>query len=47
MKTKKFRFVKWARTYLGNLTKTARKLNKRIDAKISSNGKTITYWIVK
>jgi len=46
MKTKTFRFVKWARNYLGNLTKTARKLNKRIDVKISSNGKTIQYWIV-
>ena len=46
-KTKTFRFVKWARNYLGNLTKTARKLNKRIDVRISSNGKTITYWIVK
>ena len=35
-KSKTFRFVKWARNYLGNLTKTARKLNKRIDVKISS-----------
>jgi|TARA_R110000822_G_scaffold10478_1_gene39642 hypothetical protein len=47
MKMKKFRFVKWARNYLGKLTTTARKLNKRIDVKISSDGKTIQYWIVK
>ena len=47
MKTKTFRFVKWAKNYLGNLTRTAKKLKKRIDVKISSDGRTITYWIVK
>ena len=47
MKMKKFRFVKWTRNYLGKLTKTAKKLNKRIEIKISNNGKTIQYWIVK
>jgi hypothetical protein len=47
MKTKTFKFVKWSKIFLGNLTKTARKLKKRIDVKISNDGKTITYFIVK
>ena len=46
MKMKKFRFVKWTRNYLEKLTKTAKKLGKRIDIKISNDSKTIQYWIV-
>ena len=37
-KSKTFRFVKWARNYLGNLTKTARKLNNKNDSVIGILG---------
>ena len=47
MKTKTFKYVKWSKKFLANLTKTARKLKKRVDVKISSDAKTITYFIVK
>jgi hypothetical protein len=47
MKTKTFKYVKMVKKILANLTKTARKLKKRVDVKISSDAKTITYYIVK
>jgi hypothetical protein len=46
-KTKTFKFIKKSKKFLSNLIKTAKRLKKRIDVKLSPDGKTVQYWVVK
>ena len=47
MKTKNFKYKKNAVEFLAKISKTARKLKKRIDFVISENGKSIQLKVVK
>ena len=47
MKIKNFKYKKHAKAFLANMSKTARKLKKRIDFVISENCKTIQLKVVK
>jgi|TARA_R110000850_G_scaffold17221_3_gene53122 hypothetical protein len=47
IKAKSFKFIKKSKKFLSNLMRTAKRLKKRIDVKLSPDGKTIIYWVVK